>query len=57
MTGHLAEYVPWFRKSMAALDTVAKRYEGRSVGHCSSIIEAVATGIPFKFMSNVRPLS
>jgi alpha-galactosidase len=86
-TGHLAEYVPWFRKTKAALDTycdepgfggqsgayfnwcdtVAKRYEGknqldwestklgaRSVEYCSYIIEAVATGIPFKFMGNVR---
>jgi alpha-galactosidase len=86
-TGHLAEYVPWFRKSKAArdmycdepgfggqsgayfswCDTVAKRYEGknqldgestrleaRSVEYCSYIIEAVTTGVPFKFMGNVR---
>ena len=86
-TGHLAEYVPWFRKNRAALDmycdepgfggqsgayfnwcdTVAKRYEGknqldwestklegRSVEYCSYIIEAVASGAPFKFMGNVR---
>jgi alpha-galactosidase len=86
-TGHLAEYVPWFRKSKAALDMycdepgfggesgayynwcskVAKKYEGknqldaestkleaRSVEYCSYIMEAVATGTPFKFMGNVR---
>ncbi|HVO40214.1 MAG TPA: alpha-galactosidase [Spirochaetia bacterium] len=86
-TGHLAEYVPWFRKNKAALDlycdepgfggesgayyswcaTVAKKYEGknqldwestelggRSVEYCSYIMEAVATGKPFKFMGNVR---
>ncbi|MGO9409947.1 MAG: alpha-galactosidase [Spirochaetia bacterium] len=86
-TGHLSEYVPWFRKNQAALDlycdepgfggetgayytwcaTVAKKYEGknqldyestkleaRSVEYCSYIMEAVATGKPFKFMGNVR---
>jgi len=86
-TGHLSEYVPWFRKSRAALDaycdepsfggetgayyswcrTVADYYaahdplqfestsiERRSVEYCSWIMEAVATGKPFRFMGNVR---
>ena len=86
-TGHLSEYVPWFRKSRAALDaycdepgfggetgayyswcqTVAgfyakhdplqfesTRLEPRSVEYCSWIMEAVATGRPFRFMGNVR---
>jgi alpha-galactosidase len=86
-TGHLSEYVPWFRKNRKALDlycdepsfggetgayynwcrTVAGRYavedpleyestriEKRSVEYCSYIIEAVATGRPFRFMGNVR---
>lgn len=86
-TGHLSEYVPWFRKSRAALDaycdepgfggetgayyswcqTVAgfyakhdplqfesTRLETRSVEYCSWIMEAVATGRPFRFMGNVR---
>jgi alpha-galactosidase len=86
-TGHLSEYVPWFRKSRAALDvycdepgfggesgayyswcqTVAgfyakhdplqfesTRLEARSVEYCSWIMEAVATGRPFRFMGNVR---
>ncbi len=86
-TGHLSEYVPWFRKNRAALDaycdepsfggesgayyswcrTVAEKYtehdpleyetaaiEKRSVEYCSYIIEAVATGRPFRFMGNVR---
>jgi alpha-galactosidase len=86
-TGHLSEYVPWFRKNRKALDlycdepgfggesgayyswckTVADRYavedplayestriEKRSVEYCSYIMEAVATGRPFRFMGNVR---
>jgi alpha-galactosidase len=86
-TGHLSEYVPWFRKTRAALDTycdepsfggesgayyswcrtVAGYYadhdpllfestaiERRSVEYCSWIMEALATGKPFRFMGNVR---
>jgi alpha-galactosidase len=86
-TGHLSEYVPWFRKNEKALKlycdepgfggesgayyswcrTVADYYdkhdplqfestkiEKRSVEYCSYIIEAVATGKPFRFMGNVR---
>ncbi len=86
-TGHLSEYVPWFRKNKKALDlycdepsfggetgayytwckTIAAKYaehdalkdeptriEKRSVEYCSYILEAVATGKPFRFMGNVR---
>jgi alpha-galactosidase len=86
-TGHLSEYVPWFRKTRAALDTYcdepgfggetgayyswcrtvadyyathdplqfeSTRLEPRSVEYCSWIMEAVATGRPFRFMGNVR---
>ena len=86
-TGHLSEYVPWFRKNRKALDLycdepsfggesgayynwcrlVGDRYavedplayestkiERRSVEYCSYIMEAVATGKPFRFMGNVR---
>jgi len=86
-TGHLSEYVPWFRKNRKALELycdepsfggesgayynwcklVADRYavedpliyestrlEKRSVEYCSYIMEAVATGKPFRFMGNVR---
>jgi alpha-galactosidase len=86
-TGHLSEYVPWFRKNRKALDlycdepgfggetgayytwckTIAAKYaerdvlkdeptriENRSVEYCSYILEAVATGKPFRFMGNVR---
>ncbi len=86
-TGHLSEYLPWFRKNQAALDlycdepgfggqsgayynwckTIAGKYaehdpleyesakiESRSVEYCSYIMEAVATGRPFRFMGNVR---
>jgi len=86
-TGHLSEYVPWFRKNRKALDlycdepsfggesgayyhwcrTVADKYaehdplefestriEERSVEYCSYILEAVASGRPFRFMGNVR---
>jgi alpha-galactosidase len=86
-TGHLSEYLPWFRKNKEALDlycdepsfggesgayyswckTIAEKYaehnpldyestkiERRSVEYCSYIIEAMATGKPFRFMGNVR---
>jgi alpha-galactosidase len=86
-TGHLSEYVPWFRKNQKALDlycdepafggesgayykwgkVMAEKYaavdplqfestaiESRSVEYCSWIMEAVATGTPFRFMANVR---
>jgi alpha-galactosidase len=86
-TGHLSEYVPWFRNSKTALDlycdepafggesgayykwgkAMAEKYaavdplqfestaiEARSVEYCSYILEAVVTGVPFKFMGNVR---
>jgi len=86
-TGHLSEYIPWFRKNRRALDLycdepafggesgayfnwcrlVAGKYavedplayesariEKRSVEYCSYIMEAVATGRPFRFMGNVR---
>jgi alpha-galactosidase len=85
-TGHLSEYVPWFRKHRRALDlycdepafggesgayykwgkTMAEKYatvdplqfedtacDCRSVEYCSWIMEAVATGKPFRFMGNV----
>jgi len=86
-TGHLSEYVPWFRKNRKALElycdepgfggasgayykygrALAEKYaahdpleyesttiEGRSVEYCSYIMEAVATGRPFRLMGNVR---
>ena len=86
-TGHLSEYLPWFRKNKEALNlycdepsfggesgayynwckTIAEKYAkydplkfestkitGRSVEYCSYIMEAVATGRPFRFMGNVR---
>ncbi len=86
-TGHLSEYVPWFRKNRQALEmycdepsfggesgayyswcrTIADKYaeqdplafessriDRRSVEYCSYIVEAVATGRPFRFMGNVR---
>jgi alpha-galactosidase len=86
-TGHLSEYVPWFRKNAKAMDLycdepafggesgayykwgklMAEKYakvdplqfestqiEARSVEYCSWIMEAVATGKPFRFMGNVR---
>lgn len=85
-TGHLSEYVPWFRKNRQALDAycdepsfggetgayyhwcrlVADKYaehdplefestaiDHRSVEYCSYIMEAVATGKPFRLMGNV----
>jgi len=86
-TGHLSEYLPWFRKNKAALDRycdepafggetgayykysamVAKRFaetdvlsiesgelEPRSKEYCSYILEAIETGVPFRFNGNVR---
>ena len=86
-TGHLSEYVPWFRKNRKALElycdepsfggetgayynyckALAEKYAAhdplefestkiasRSVEYCSYIVEAVATGRPFRFMGNVR---
>jgi len=86
-TGHLSEYLPWFRKNPKALDlycdepafggetgayynyckALADKYaehdpleyesakiESRSVEYCSYIMEAVATGRPFRLMGNVR---
>ena len=86
-TGHLSEYLPWFRKNQAALDlycdepgfggetgayynyceALAAKYaehdpleyedakiSDRSVEYCSYIMEAVATGNPFRLMGNVR---
>lgn len=85
-TGHLSEYVPWFRKNKDALGlycdepafggesgayykwgkAMAEKYakvdplqfedsacDCRSVEYCSWIMEAVATGKPFRFMGNV----
>jgi alpha-galactosidase len=85
-TGHLSEYLPWFRKSKAALERycdepdfggasgayykysamVAKKFmetdvlsietgelEPRSSEYCSYIIEAIETGVPFRFNGNV----
>jgi len=85
-TGHLSEYLPYFRKNKAALDRycdepafggetgaaykfskmVAKKFaemdvlaiesgelEPRSKEYCSYIIEALETGIPFRFNGNV----
>jgi len=86
-TGHLSEYVPWFRKNKKALDcycdepafggetgayynycnALAEKYkahdplefettkiDSRSCEYCSYIMEAVATGKPFRLMGNVR---
>lgn len=86
-TGHLSEYLPWFRKNKAALDRycdepsfggetgayykysdmVAKKFasvdvlamesgelESRSKEYCSYIIEAIETGVPFRFNGNVK---
>jgi alpha-galactosidase len=86
-TGHLSEYVPWFRKNAKSMELycdepafggesgayykwgkmMAEKYakvdplqfetteiETRSVEYCSWIMEAVATGTPFRFMGNVR---
>jgi len=86
-TGHLSEYLPWFRKNQAALDRycdepafggesgayykysvmVADKFaktdvlsiesgdlEPRSKEYCSYILEALETGVPFRFNGNVR---
>ena len=86
-TGHLSEYVSWFRKNQKALDlycdepafggesgayykwgkVMAEKYAKhdplefedakitcRSIEYCSWIMEAVATGKPFRLMGNVR---
>jgi len=86
-TGHLSEYVPWFRSSERALrefcdqpafggesgayyrwcKLVAEKYaqidpleyestalEPRSVEYCSYVLEAHATGRPFRLQGNVR---
>lgn len=84
-TGHLSEYLPYFRKNQKALDLycdepgfggeinanlvfekhVAEKYSDklldnepielppRSVEYCSYIIEAMCTGVPFRFNGNV----
>ena len=86
-TGHLSEYLPWFRKNQAALDRycdepafggetgayykysamVAEKFastdvlsiesgelEPRSNEYCSYVIEAIETGVPFRFNGNVK---
>ncbi len=86
-TGHLSEYVPWFRSHQRSLDaycdqpafggesgaymkwcaTVNEKYNKvdalqfespeltpRSVEFCSYILEAKATGQPFRLQGNVR---
>lgn len=85
-TGHLSEYLPYFRKNQKALDLycdepgfggetnaslkfssyVAEKYSDRlldhepielpprSVEYCSYILEAIETGVPFRFNGNVR---
>jgi alpha-galactosidase len=85
-SGHLSEYLYWFRKNKALLDTycdqpafggesgayykfsieMAKKYaevdilslesgqlEPRSIDYCSRILEAMETGVPFRFNGNV----
>lgn len=84
-TGHLSEYLPYFRKNRKALDLycdepgfggecnaylqfcsyVADKYRDhlldhepialppRSVEYCSYILEAIETGVPFRFNGNV----
>jgi len=85
-TGHLSEYLPWFRKNKKALDLycdepsfggesgaylvysrmLADKFkntdvlsiesgdlEPRSAEYCSYVIEALETGIPFKFNGNL----
>ena len=86
-TGHLSEYLPYFRKNKKALDLycdepgfggesgayynyclmIAEKFskleplsiestaiEGRSAEYCSHIIEALETGVPFRFNGNLR---
>ncbi|MDO4492827.1 MAG: alpha-glucosidase/alpha-galactosidase [Clostridia bacterium] len=85
-SGHLSEYIPWFRSSREALDTycdepmfggetgaalkfntaIAEKFkntdvfsiesgelEPRSKEYCSYIIEAIMTGVPFRFSGNI----
>ncbi len=85
-TGHLSEYLYWFRKNRDLLDTycdqpafggetgacykfccaMADRYaevdilslesgqlEPRSIDYCSRILEAMETGVPFRFNGNI----
>lgn len=85
-TGHLSEYLPWFRKNQKVLDLycdepsfggetgayltysrmVADKFkqvdvlaiesgdlEPRSKEYCSYILEAMETGVPFRFNGNV----
>ena len=85
-TGHLSEYLYWFRKNRDLLDTycdqpafggesgacyrfccdMAKKYaevdilslesgelEPRSIDYCSRILEAIETGVPFRFNGNI----
>jgi len=85
-TGHLSEYLPWFRKNQLSLNlycdmpdfggesgayykysrTIAGKYlkedvfglesgkmDPRSKEYCSYILEAIETGVPFKFNGNV----
>ncbi len=86
-SGHLSEYLPYFRKNRKALDTycdqpgfggesgaayrnglkTAEKFaqfdplsiettelSERSAEYCSHIIEALETGVPFRFSGNVR---
>ena len=86
-TGHLSEYLPYFRKNRGALDLYcdepafggesgayyrycaaleekfrtldplsieSTRLGPRSAEYCSHIIEALETGVPFRFNGNVR---
>jgi len=85
-SGHLSEYLYWFRKNRGLLDTycdqpafggesgayykfsieMAKKYaevdilslesgelEPRSIDYCSRILEAMETGVPFRFNGNI----
>jgi alpha-galactosidase len=85
-TGHLSEYLPWFRKNQRSLDLycdmpdfggetgayfkyskfISDKYlsedvfelesgklDPRSAEYCSYLLEAIETGIPFKFNGNV----
>ena len=86
-TGHLSEYLPYFRKNAKALaaycdepafggetgayyrycDALDKKFQAmdplsieatklgpRSAEYCSHIIEALETGVPFRFNGNIR---
>ena len=86
-TGHLSEYLPYFRKNKKALDLycdepafggetgayykycamLAEKFAktdplsiestelgSRSAEYCSHIIEAMETGVPFRFNGNIR---